>query len=113
MRSENCRKSLVIWLFSTAMADHARKRLKPLRHAINGSTLAFSLPPSGKRRKSCRISKTILESAWHSGQIVAWVVLLFVLLFLCVLPFILGGVSLQGLGKLSPSSPLFALCVAV
>ena len=57
-------------------------------------------------------SKTNTESAWHSGQIVAWVVLLFVLLFLCVLPFILGGVSLQGLGKLSPSSPLFALCVA-
>src|SRR5260370_21621584 len=57
-------------------------------------------------------SKTNTESSWNGGQIVAWVVLLFVLLFLCVLPFILGGVSLQGLGKLSPSSPLFTLCVA-
>jgi membrane protease YdiL (CAAX protease family) len=29
-----------------------------------------------------------------------------------LLPFLIGGVSLSGLGKLSPSSPLFALCIA-
>lgn len=46
------------------------------------------------------------------GQIVAWVVLLFVLILLCLLPFLIGGVSISGLGKLSPSSPLFALCIA-
>jgi membrane protease YdiL (CAAX protease family) len=56
-------------------------------------------------------SKTVTGNAWHGRQMVAWVVLLFVLLFLCVLPFIIGGVSLPGLGKVSSSSPLFALCV--
>jgi uncharacterized protein len=52
------------------------------------------------------------ESTWDGGQIVAWVALLFFLIFLCLLPFLIGGVSLAGLGKLSPSSPLFALCIA-
>ena len=52
------------------------------------------------------------ESTWDGGQIVAWVALLFFLIFLCLLPFFIGGVSLAGLGKLSPSSPLFALCIA-
>ncbi len=56
--------------------------------------------------------KVASESAWNGGQVVAWVVLLFVLIFLCLLPFLIGGVSLSGLGKLSPSSPLFALCIA-
>jgi membrane protease YdiL (CAAX protease family) len=46
------------------------------------------------------------------GQIVTWVVLLFVLILLCLLPFLIGGVSISGLGKLSPSSALFALCIA-
>jgi membrane protease YdiL (CAAX protease family) len=57
-------------------------------------------------------SKVASESTGNGGQIVAWVVLLFVLIFLCLLPFVIGGVSLSGLGKLSPSSPLFALCIA-
>lgn len=48
------------------------------------------------------------ESTCNGGQIVAWIALLFFLIFLCLL----GGVSLSGLGKLSPSSPLFALCIA-
>jgi uncharacterized protein len=56
--------------------------------------------------------KAATESAWKGGQIVAWVVLLFFLIFVCLLPFLIGGVSLPGLGKLSPSSPLFALCIA-
>jgi membrane protease YdiL (CAAX protease family) len=47
-----------------------------------------------------------------NGPIVAWVVLLFFLIFLCLLPFIAGGVTISGLGKLRPSSPLFALCIA-
>jgi membrane protease YdiL (CAAX protease family) len=57
-------------------------------------------------------SETNGEVVWNGGQIVAWVVLLFFLIFLCLLPFLIGGVSLSGLGKLSPSSPLFALCIA-
>ena len=36
----------------------------------------------------------------------------FILIFLCLLPFIAGGVTISGLGKLRPSSPLFALCIA-
>jgi len=56
--------------------------------------------------------KAASENTWNGGQIVAWVVLLFFLIFLCLLPFLIGGVSLSGLGKLSPSSPLFALCIA-
>jgi uncharacterized protein len=56
--------------------------------------------------------KAASENTWNGGQIVAWVVLLFFLIFLCLLPFLVGGVSLSGLGKLSPSSPLFALCIA-
>jgi membrane protease YdiL (CAAX protease family) len=56
--------------------------------------------------------KAASESTWNGGQIVAWVVLLFLLILLCLLPFLIGGVSLSGLGKLSPSSPLFALCIA-
>jgi membrane protease YdiL (CAAX protease family) len=56
--------------------------------------------------------KAASESAWNGGQMVAWVVLLFFLIFLCLLPFLIGGVSLSGLGKLSPSSPLFAFCIA-
>jgi membrane protease YdiL (CAAX protease family) len=57
-------------------------------------------------------SKTVSGNVWSGGQIVAWVVLLFFLIFLCLLPFLIGGVSLSSLGKLSPSSPLFALCIA-
>src|SRR5713226_10674627 len=57
-------------------------------------------------------SKTVTGNAWTGGQVLAWVVLLFFLIFLCLLPFLIGGVSLSGLGKLSPSSPLFALCIA-
>ena len=57
-------------------------------------------------------SKTDAGNVGTGGQIVAWVVLLFFLIFLCLLPFLIGGVSLSGLGKLSPSSPLFALCIA-
>ncbi len=57
-------------------------------------------------------SKTVSGNVWSGGQIVAWVVLLFFLIFLCLLPFLIGGVRLSGLGKLSPSSPLFALCIA-
>ncbi len=34
------------------------------------------------------------------------------MILLCLLPFLIGGVSLSGLGKPSPSSPLFALCIA-
>src|SRR5712664_2729198 len=56
--------------------------------------------------------KAASENTWNGGQIVAWVVLLFFLIFLCLLPFLIGGVTLSGLGKLSPSSPLFALCIA-
>jgi membrane protease YdiL (CAAX protease family) len=56
--------------------------------------------------------KAASESTWNGGQIVAWVALLFFLIFLCLLPFLIGGVTLSGLGKLSPSSPLFALCIA-
>jgi len=44
--------------------------------------------------------------------IVIWVVLLFTLIAVCLLPFIVTGVTIQALGKLRPSSPLFALCVA-
>ncbi len=43
-------------------------------------------------------SKTLTENAWTGGQIVAWVVLLFFLIFLCLLPFLIGGVTLSGLG---------------
>src|SRR5258708_13034011 len=57
-------------------------------------------------------SKTVTWNAGTGAQIVAWVALLFVLILLCLLPFLIGGVSLSGLGKLSPSSPLFALCIA-
>jgi hypothetical protein len=46
------------------------------------------------------------------GQIVTWVALLFVLLFLCLLPFLIRHVTLPGLAKLSPSSLLFGLCAA-
>ena len=56
--------------------------------------------------------KAASESTWNGVQIVAWVVLLFFLIFLCLLPFLIGGVHLSGLGKLSPSSTLFALCIA-
>jgi membrane protease YdiL (CAAX protease family) len=56
--------------------------------------------------------KAASENTWNGGQIVAWVVLLFFLIFLCLLPFLIGGVTLSGLGKLSPSSLLFALCIA-
>jgi membrane protease YdiL (CAAX protease family) len=52
------------------------------------------------------------ESAAEGTLIVAWVVLLFVLIFVCLLPFIAGGVTLSGIGKLRPSSPLFVLCMA-
>lgn len=44
-------------------------------------------------------------------QIVAWVVLLFALIAFFELPFLLGGVTISDLGKLRPSSLLFALCV--
>ena len=57
-------------------------------------------------------SKTLTGNAWTGGQIVAWVALLFFLIFLCLLPFLIGGVTLSGLSKLSPSSPLFAICIA-
>src|SRR6266851_4222621 len=57
-------------------------------------------------------SKTSRQIPWNGGQIVAWVVLLFFLILLCLLLFLIGGVSISGLGKLSPSSPLFALCIA-
>ncbi len=57
-------------------------------------------------------SKTVTGNAWTGGQVLAWVVLLFFLIFFCLLPFLIGGVTLSGLGKLSPSSPLFALCIA-
>jgi membrane protease YdiL (CAAX protease family) len=57
-------------------------------------------------------SKPDAGNVGTGGQIVAWVVLLFVLIFLCLLPFLIGEVTLSGLGKLSPSSPLFALCIA-
>jgi membrane protease YdiL (CAAX protease family) len=56
-------------------------------------------------------SRAGTESAGNSPGVVAWAVLLFFLIFLCLLPFLIGGVSLSGLGKLSPSSPLFALCI--
>src|SRR5467141_3487559 len=52
--------------------------------------------------------KAASENTWNGGQIVAWVVLLFLLIFLCLLPFLIGGVSLSGLGKISPSSLLVA-----
>jgi len=57
-------------------------------------------------------SQTVTGDAGTGGQIVAWTLLLFVLILLCLLPFLIGGVTIAGLGKLSPSSPLFALCVA-
>jgi membrane protease YdiL (CAAX protease family) len=57
-------------------------------------------------------SKTHAGGIGNGGPIVAWVLLLFSLIALCLLPFLLGGVTLSGLGKLSPSSPLFALCIA-
>src|SRR5258708_27181149 len=57
-------------------------------------------------------SNTDGEHVWNGGQIVAWVVLLFFLIFVCLLPFLIGGVTILGLGKLSPSSPLFAFCIA-
>jgi membrane protease YdiL (CAAX protease family) len=56
-------------------------------------------------------SRAGTESAGNSPGVVAWAVLLFFLIFLCLLPFLIGGVSLSGLGKLSPSSLLFALCI--
>jgi membrane protease YdiL (CAAX protease family) len=56
-------------------------------------------------------SRAGTESAGNGPGVVAWAVLLFFLIFLCLLPFLIGGVSLSGLGKLSPSSPLFALCI--
>ena len=46
------------------------------------------------------------------NPIVVWVVLLFTMIAVCLLPFILNGVTVSGLGKLRPSSALFALCVA-
>jgi len=48
----------------------------------------------------------------NGKQIVVWVILLFTLIAVCLLPFIVTGVTVQGLGKLRPSSTLFALCVA-
>lgn len=44
-------------------------------------------------------------------QIVLWVALLFSLIFICLLPFLTTGVTLPDLGKVRPSSPLFALCM--
>ncbi len=41
-------------------------------------------------------SKTSREIPWNGGQIVAWVVLLFFLILLCLLPFLIGGVSISG-----------------
>lgn len=45
-------------------------------------------------------------------RIVAWLALLFALIALFELPFLMGGVNIKELGKLRPSSLLFALCVA-
>lgn len=56
-------------------------------------------------------SKVVGESGGNTRQILAWIALLFGLIFICLLPFIAGGVTLPGLGKLRPSSPLFALCI--
>jgi membrane protease YdiL (CAAX protease family) len=47
----------------------------------------------------------------NRAPIIAWVVLLLFMLFLCVLPFIAGGVNLKDLGKLSMPPPLFVLCI--
>ncbi|HTD24570.1 MAG TPA: hypothetical protein VK738_18065 [Terriglobales bacterium] len=38
-------------------------------------------------------SNTDGEHVWNGGQIVAWVLLLFFLIFLCLLPFLIGGVG--------------------
>ena len=54
-------------------------------------------------------SKTSGEGAGSSGQIVAWVALVFLLTFLCALPLIIGGISLP---KLSQSAPLFGISFA-
>lgn len=51
-------------------------------------------------------------AAINGKQIVVWVVLLFTLIAVCLLPFLLNGVTVHGLGKLPPSSAVFALCVA-
>lgn len=56
-------------------------------------------------------SKGVGESGSNNRQILVWVVLLFSLISICLLPFITGRVTLAGLGMLRPSSPLFALCI--
>jgi membrane protease YdiL (CAAX protease family) len=63
----------------------------------------------GKQEAIMQNSKTSGERAGNSGQIVAWVALLFALTFLCALPLIIGGISLP---KLSPSAPLFPISFA-
>ena len=57
-------------------------------------------------------SKPNIGYTGTGGQTVTWVALLFVMLFLCLLPFLIGHVTLPGLAKLSPSSFLFDLCTA-
>ena len=52
------------------------------------------------------------EAPWSPIQFVVWVVLLFVLLFLCISPFLARGVTLPGLGKVPGNSLLFFLCVS-
>ena len=53
-------------------------------------------------------SKLTNESTGDNVQIIAWIVLLFVLTFICVLPFLIAGVNLH---NFSPASRLFILCI--
>ena len=56
-------------------------------------------------------SKAVSGNPGQARQIVAWVALLFGMIFVCLLPFLAGGVTLPGLAKIRASSPLFALCI--
>jgi len=89
----------------TKMPRHRLRKRLAIRPAAYPSRLA-------DREEIMQNSRTGTESAGNGPGVVAWVVLLFVLILLCLLPFLIGGVSLSELGKLSPSSPLFALCIA-
>ena len=56
-------------------------------------------------------AKAVGGNSGDVRQIIAWVALLFGMIFVCLLPFLVGGVTLPNLGQLRVSSPLFALCI--
>jgi len=70
---------------------------------VGGTFAGTAIRCLARKEQSCRTCRTRrrYRNAWTGGQIVAWAATLF-LIFLCVAPFLIGGVSLSGLGKLRP-----------